>query len=74
MTQEIITYIVIALAVVIVLRKLFAGFLKNNNKGAGETPKINGRSTTGVSDCSQCSSDCAFYKNCFQDSKGSIIL
>ncbi len=67
MTQEIITYIVIALAVVIVLRKLFAGFLRKNSQGNGKAAKIIGRQTAGVSDCSKCSSDCAFYKDCFQD-------
>jgi hypothetical protein len=74
MAQEIITYIIIVLAVFISLWKIFAGFFRKTPKGVRRAAKNNIRGSAGKFDCTHCSSDCAFYKNCFRDQQGTMIL
>ncbi|NLB26773.1 MAG: hypothetical protein GX820_08805 [Bacteroidales bacterium] len=66
MIQEIITYIIIVLAVVIAVRKLIAGIIRKNKKAALRADKTDKRQgITGI-DCSDCSSKCALYKYCIE--------
>ena len=62
MAQEIITYIVIALAVIIAIRKLIAGIVRKKNKGARRDKNITNRDLP--AGCPDCSSKCTFYKDC----------
>ena len=63
MEQEIITYIVIALAVMEV-RKMTEGILKKTKRGHTCASKIKRRGAAGEIDCSDCTSKCALFKEC----------
>jgi hypothetical protein len=67
MVQEIITYIVVALAVIIAIRKMTEGVVRKTKKGHPGTAKINGRGAACGIDCSDCTSKCDLYRECRKD-------
>ena len=64
MEQEIITYIVISLAVIIAVRKMIEGFVRKTGKSHAGTAKIKGRGASGGFECSGCTSKCTLYNEC----------
>lgn len=63
MIQDIITYIIIAIAVIITVSKIFGGLLRRNNISIAKEDTINSQVPFG-SGCWECSSKCALYKEC----------
>jgi len=63
MIQDIIAYIIIAVAVIIAVRMLLAGFMKKNNFNRTKDEALNKQLPFG-SGCWQCTSKCALYNEC----------
>ena len=64
MVQEIITYIVIVLAVIIAVRKIIEGFVWKTKKSYAGSAKIKGKKAAGGFGCFGCTSKCSLYKEC----------
>ena len=64
MIQDFITYIIIAVAVIIAGHKLFSGFLRKNIDVKMTKEKASGKQASFGAGCWQCSSKCLLYKEC----------